>query len=642
MQAGREAMARHAWQEAFDLLSEADRAGGLEARDLVDLGDAAWWVGRVADAIAARERAYAAYVAQGERSHAALAALTLVRDHHNRREPSMAKAWMGRAERLLDGLPESRAHGWFLRMQARELFEAGDFEMALQLCERALDIGTRLADPDLQALGLHGKGEAIAAMGRVEEGRALQDEATVAAVSGELTPYVTGIIYCNVITSCANLGDYGRAGEWTEAAKRWCERQSITGFPGICRVHRAEIMRLKGSWAEAAEEAGRACIELGDHGLLAFAGDAFNEMGNIRLRMGELEAAADAFRQANELGHEPQPGFAQLRFAQGNLDQARAGLARALADVGEDRLRRVKLLPAQAMLAVEAGDLETARRAVDEIDSIAHDFDTVAFHAQAFTCRGSLQLAEGEPAAAVNSLKRARRLWAEIDLPYEAAEARALLGRAYRAEGDEDGAGMELEGALAAFERLGAGLQIGRTRALLDAGSEAKAAAGTRVVRTFMFTDIVKSTDLVAAIGDDAWTDVLRWHDETLRKLIAEHDGEEVDHTGDGFFVAFPDQASAVAAATAIQRRLVEHRRTAGFAPQVRIGLHATEATQVGDNYRGKGVHEAARVAALAGGGEIVATRVTAEGAGAAYSEVREVTLKGIANPVEIVTVEWR
>jgi class 3 adenylate cyclase len=170
-----------------------------------------------------------------------------------------------------------------------------------------------------------------------------------------------------------------------------------------------------------------------------------------------------------------------------------------------------------------------------------------------------------------------------------------------------------------------------------------KAGPDRRVLKTFMFTDIVKSTNLAEAMGDDAWLELLRWHDETLRSAFAAHTGEEVSTTGDGFFVGFDSPDAAIACAVAIQRRLADHRKQHGFAPQVRIGLHASGAAQVGKGFRGKGVHEAARIAALAEGGEIVASRATV-GAGSQYplTEPRTVTLKGISEPTEVVSIDWR
>ena len=162
-----------------------------------------------------------------------------------------------------------------------------------------------------------------------------------------------------------------------------------------------------------------------------------------------------------------------------------------------------------------------------------------------------------------------------------------------------------------------------------------------RVAKTFMFTDIEKSTNLVEALGDEAWDSLLRWHDQTLRSLFVAHQGEEVVTTGDGFFVGFDSPEAAIGCAVAIQRTLAEHRQAHGFAPQVRIGVHASDATQVGRDFHGKGVHEAARIAALAKGSEILTSKQTAVSR-FSVSEPRTVTLKGISEPFEIVVVDWR
>ena len=163
-----------------------------------------------------------------------------------------------------------------------------------------------------------------------------------------------------------------------------------------------------------------------------------------------------------------------------------------------------------------------------------------------------------------------------------------------------------------------------------------------RVVKTFMFTDIVGSTNLLEMLGDEAWNDLLRWHNETLRGLFVSFEGDEVAATGDGFFVGFDSPDAALACAVAVQRTLLEHRQKHGFAPQVRIGVHASGATQVGRNFQGKGVHEAARIAALAEGGQILASQETATGGRYPAGDARTVTLKGISAPMEIVTIGWR
>ena len=159
-----------------------------------------------------------------------------------------------------------------------------------------------------------------------------------------------------------------------------------------------------------------------------------------------------------------------------------------------------------------------------------------------------------------------------------------------------------------------------------------------------MFTDIVKSTDLVGAIGDEAWENLLAWHDQTLRSLFASHGGDVAHHTGDGFFVAFDAPRSALACAVAIQRVLAEHRQAHGFALSLRIGVHTAAATRRGQDFSGAEVHKAARVAALAQGGEILATEDTITRAAGEFmtSDPWAVSLKGVAQPVQVTRVEWR
>jgi class 3 adenylate cyclase len=186
-------------------------------------------------------------------------------------------------------------------------------------------------------------------------------------------------------------------------------------------------------------------------------------------------------------------------------------------------------------------------------------------------------------------------------------------------------------------------IEIEEVEELLPWQLRGTATPGRRVLKTFMFTDIVKSTNLAEAMGDSAWSELLRWHDETLRSFYASHSGEEVQSTGDGFFVGFDSPDAALTCAVAIQRRLADHRRQHGFAPEIRIGLHASGAAQVGRTFHGVGVHEASRIAALAEGGEILASRATVE-SGSPYpaSEPRTVTLRGLSEPIDVVGIDWR
>jgi hypothetical protein len=129
------------------------------------------------------------------------------------------------------------------------------YETATEIAE----IGTHFADRDLIAIGVHEQGHALVRHGRFEEGLRLRDEVMVAVTSGELSPIVTGMVYCNTIGFWQSVYELRRAREWTDALTRWCEQQpDMVAHTGVCLVHRAEIMQLQGAWDAALEEARRA------------------------------------------------------------------------------------------------------------------------------------------------------------------------------------------------------------------------------------------------------------------------------------------------------------------------------------------------------------------------------------------------
>lgn len=646
LEAAREALRRHAWREGYELLGLADAAAPLSPEDLEGLGSAAWWTGRLEACIAARQRAFGAYLTAQHGRRAAMVAMALAKDHYAKGASSIGSAWVTRAERLLADDPECVEQGYLERLLGVIAFEGrADFDAALEHAGNALAAATKFGDRDLQALGLHDRGRVLVAKGEVAEGMALIDEATAAAVAGELSAYHTGVVYCNTITACKDLADYRRAGDWTEAAKQWCDRQSIAGFPGMCRVYRASVMVVQGAWPEAELEARRACDELMEFNR-GYAAEAFYELGEIRLRKGDVAAAQAAFNQAHELGRDPQPGLALLRLTEGKTDAARACIDRALQEEMPP-LHRSRLLPAQVEIALAAGDVEAARAAADDLDAISKTYGSEALEAASWCARSRIAFVEQDAETAIRSARHGLRLWQGVGAPFEVAQARMLLASAYLAEGNADSAVLELQAAASAFERLGAIPDCRRARARLESLGAAHApggAAESRYARTFMFTDIVRSTELIAAIGDDAWADVLAWHDNTLRALFAAHGGEEIHHAGDGFFVALADAAAAVECAVAVQRALHDHRRAHGFAPSVRIGLHAADATRDTSGYQGKGVHEAARIAAQADAAEIVVSAKSLEGVALRFprSEARAVELRGISESIELVTIDWR
>lgn len=637
----RSAYERHDWPEAHQHFAAADESEALGPTDLEAYGEAAWWLASLEEAITLRERAYRAHLRSEDRVGAARVALWLFLDYTSRLRSMLAVGALTRADRQLRDEPQGTVHGQLAVMQSFAALQQGDHVEAKRLAVAAADIARRFHDADLESLSFLMQGRAMVASGDVTEGLVLLDQATSAAVGGDLSPFATGVVYCASISACRDLSDYRRAGEWTEAAERWCHEQAVdSGFPGTCRVYRAEVKRFQGDWPQAEEEARQAAREL-EESFLDVVGAAHNEIGEVRLRMSDLDAAEDAFGKAHAAGHEAQPGISLLRLAQGRPGAAASSIRAALDNPYLQPLGRAKLLPAQVEIALASDDVDRAASAVDELDAIADTYrgPSPVLRAQALHARAALALAQGEPQEALEHARRALRHWQQVRAPYEVAQGRMLLARAYRALGDHDTAALEARSAKTSFEQLGA-----RTDARRAAGLSETQAPARQTTQTFLFTDIVTSTSLLEAIGDEAWNDLVRWHDRTLREEFRAHGGEEVDHAGDGFFVAFPSASAALACAIKVQRRLDEHRHEHGFAPQVRIGLHTADALRVDDGYRGKGVHEAARIAALASAGQILASKAVLDEAdtAAAADGMTAVRLKGLREPVSVGEVSWK
>ena len=639
--AAREALARHAWQDAFELLSRADREGVLSGDDLEALAGAAFFTAHPDLEHEAKERAFKAHHAEGRKVRAAYVALDLARGYLYEGKASIGSAWTRRAERLLEGEGESYAHGYLALVRSEGARARGDVDGALELAEQAVRIGERTADPDLQAWSLTSLGSLKIATGATSEGFALMEEASIAGVNGELSPFTTGVTCCAMIAACRDLTDYRRASEWTEATERWCERQSVSGFPGVCRVHRAEVVAIGGDWARAERELERATDELAAYHATPPQADGYYAIGEIRRLKGDFAGAEEALRQAHARGRTPQPALALIRLSEGKVAAAVRAINAAVRDETWDQWARARLLPAQVEIAIAANDVARAREAAEGFARIIESFESPALEAQRHQAWGRVLLAEGDADGAAREFRAALRSWRDVANPYEVARARALLSKALRVVGDEEDADLELRAALDEFARLGAALDARAAERELRLVDERRSGPA-HVRKTFMFTDIVGSTNLAEALGDAAWERLLRSHDDALRGLFAAGGGEVVNSTGDGFFVAFDSARQGVDCAIAVQRALADRRQASGFALSVRIGLHTAEANRRGDDYSGVGVHLAARVAALADGGEIAATAETLGEAGdVAVSKTREVALRGVSAPVPIASVTW-
>ncbi len=467
LEQGREAAARHQWRRAHAALAEADRAAGLEAAELELLATAASLLGHDEQHVHLLERAHQMHLEDAEPLRAARCAFWAGTHLLLRGDAARGTGWLARAQRLVEQEARECVEAGYLLVPAMMGQEAaGDLAAAYDSAVRAGAIGERFADADLLGLALHEQGRLLLKQGRREEGLALLDETMLAVTSGELSPLVSGLIYCSVIEGCHQVYELGRAQEWTAALTRWCaEQPDMVSFTGRCLVHRAEILQLCGSWPAALEEAKKAEQRFGEALYELAAGEAAYRQGEIQRLRGERSAAARAYREARRRGWEPQPGLALLRLAEGDAAAAAAAIRRTLGEAA-DRSQRAALLPAAVEILLAVGDVEGARAACGELQAIADGFASGMLAAALAHARGAIALAGGDAWAALASLRLAARSWQALDVPYDAARARVLLALACRALGDEDTALLELDAAREVFVRLGAVPEVARADAL--------------------------------------------------------------------------------------------------------------------------------------------------------------------------------
>jgi ATP/maltotriose-dependent transcriptional regulator MalT len=467
LERGRESYAQRAWMDAYTSLSDADEAAPLEADDLELLATSASMVGRMDDHLALLERAHHVYADAGEGLRAARMAFWIGMNLAIRGEIGPAGGWFGRAQRLVEDAGEDCVEQGYLLVPLGLQHEAmGDFDAAYDAVAAATEIGRRFGEADLYAAAGHFQGLIRIKQGRIAEGLALLDEAMVAVTTGEVSPVMTGVVYCGVIACCEEAFEPRRAREWTNALARWCEQQpQMVAFTGRCLAHRAGIMQLNGSWRDALEEARLARERCEEAMNRAATGQALYQQGELLRLQGDFVAAEKAYREGHGFGREPQPGLALLRLGQGDAEAAAAAIRRVVGETTEP-LQRAGVLPAYAEIMLAAGDIEEARRACDELGEIATGSERAMLDAIAAQARGAVELAEGDARAALVSLRHAWHVWQELEAPYEAARTRVLIGFACRALGDADSAVLELEAARGAFDQLGAAPDLARVDSL--------------------------------------------------------------------------------------------------------------------------------------------------------------------------------
>ena len=462
LQLGRSSYDRCCWSDAFDALSQADRISPLEADDLERLATAAYLLGRDDDYLAILERVYHQRADAGERRLAVRCGFWIGLRLLFRGETGHATGWLARAQRLLepdDG--ECVERGYLMLPEIEQWLATGDYQSAFATATAAADIGERARDPDLTTCARHLQGKTHIRQGQVAQGLALLDEAMVAVSAGELSPVMTGLLFCSIIDLYQQVYALDRAREWTFALGRWCAAQpQMVAFTGVCHVHRVEIMQRHGSWRAAIEEARLAAERCRGTNRHAAAAACYQEAEVHRL-LGEFAIAEASYASASGLGLQPQPGLALLRLAKGQIAIAVAAIRRAMKETTEP-LHRVRLLPAYVEIVLASGDLQDARDACRELEQIATSADARALRAMAAYARGAVDLADGKADAALVSLRRALETWLQAEMPYEVARTRVLIGLACRVVGDEEGAALELKAAETTFKQLGAAPDMSR------------------------------------------------------------------------------------------------------------------------------------------------------------------------------------
>jgi DNA-binding CsgD family transcriptional regulator len=464
---GREAFDRREWEQAYGALRASDRQQPLAPDDLERLATAAVLTGRDEDSEAAWARAYRELAGTGDGTRAARCAFWLGVGLLNRGEAARGEGWLARARRQIeDGPAECAEIGYLALPAAISQIYGGQAAAACESASTAVAIGERCGDPNLVAFARLVQGRALMRMGRVAEGMALLDEVMVAVLGDEVSPLLTGEIYCSVIEGCNEVYDLRRAHEWTVALTQWCDAQTdLVPYRGHCQVHRAEIMLRHGAWPNADDAAADAYERLTKPPPHPAAGNAAYLLADLRRLRGEHAGAEESYREASRWGREPQPGLALLRLAQGRVETAEASIRRALGEAADPAARPVQLAAAAEIL-LAAGDVPGARDAAADLATMAADADAPILDAMAAHWTGAVRHAEGDLPAALTALRRAWTLWQRAEAPYEAARARTLLGQACRDAGDEDSALMEFDAAAAAFARLGAAPEVARVEAM--------------------------------------------------------------------------------------------------------------------------------------------------------------------------------
>lgn len=469
LDAGWQAVSQGAWSEARDhfeaALAEEETAEALEG-----LGLAAWFLDDIPVVFDARERAYRLYRERDDRQGAARIAAHLAMDYGLlRAEEAVAQGWFQRAQRLLEGMESTPEHG-FLAIQAgvMAIDAMHDTAGALAAAAQAIQIGRAIGNTDLEMAGMATEGVALVSNGQVEEGMRRLDEAIAAATAGEMRdPLMIGLSSCYMMFACERVRDLDRAMQWCERVKEFAREAGLRFLLSICRAHYGGILTAHGEWQEAEGEL-RSVVEEMLETMPGLVHDGLQRLAELRRRQGRLEEARELLVRIEDHVFS-QLGLAAVALDRGDHEEAAERAERFVRQVSGDNItERAAGHEILVRARVALGDLDAARAALVELQGVANTARTPLLRAAALAAEGLIATPDGDLDRARRLLEDAVDLFRQDRAPFDAARARTDLARVLAELGRGEDAAREAEEALEALRGMGAEAEVQRAEALLN------------------------------------------------------------------------------------------------------------------------------------------------------------------------------